>query len=68
LFVVGGGIWEGLRVGLIGERTMGESPGKKIRLVKNMFEQERRRGTLPRWFRLFARQPGLFVPCGHGPL
>jgi len=54
LLVVGGGIGEGLGVGLVGERAVGESPGQKIGPLKEMIEQRRSHLLLLQLCRLFV--------------
>jgi hypothetical protein len=41
LLVVGGWVGEGLGVGLVGERTVGEGPGEEIRALEEVVEQGR---------------------------
>ncbi len=60
LLVVGGGIGEGLGVGLVGERAVGESPGEEFGALEFVIEELRRRGVLR------LRSSGLSVARRHG--
>jgi hypothetical protein len=69
LLVVGGGVWEGLGFGFVGQRAMSESPGEKFGAAKGVLEQRcgsmRRRGAVG--LRL-CRLCGFFVASRHRPL
>ncbi len=60
LLVVGGGVGEGLGFGLVGERTVGESPGEELGAFEFVIEERRRRGVLR------LRSSGLSVARRHG--